>query len=71
MGRGSGEPRPMNALGLTHLSLRVGDLDATLAALEGLGAKVLRATRTPQAVFVSDPDGTRIELVAGRLPGDD
>jgi catechol 2,3-dioxygenase-like lactoylglutathione lyase family enzyme len=69
--RGSGEPRPMNALGLSHLSLRVGDLDATLAALEVLGAKVLRATRTPQAVFVSDPDGTRIELVAGRLPGDD
>jgi len=68
--RGSGEPRPMNALGLTHLSLRVGDLDATLAALEARGAKVLHATRTPKAVFVSDPDGTRLELVAGRLPGE-
>jgi catechol 2,3-dioxygenase-like lactoylglutathione lyase family enzyme len=68
--RGAGEPRPMNALGLTHLSLRVDDLDATVAALEQLGARVLRATRTPNAVFVSDPDGTRIELVAGRLPGD-
>jgi catechol 2,3-dioxygenase-like lactoylglutathione lyase family enzyme len=69
--RGSGEPRPMNALGLTHLSLRVDDLDATLDALERAGARVLRGTRTKNAVFVSDPDGTRIELVAARLPGDD
>ncbi len=28
--RGAGEPRPMNALGLTHLSLRVPDLEAAL-----------------------------------------
>lgn len=68
--RGAGEPRPMNALGLTHLSLRVDDLDATVAALEAAGARVLRATRAARAVFVTDPDGTRIELVAARLPGD-
>lgn len=68
--RGTGEPRPMNALGLTHLSLRVDDLPATLAALEAAGGRVLRATRTERAVFVVDPDGIRIELVAGALPGE-
>ena len=68
--RGSGDPRPMNALGLTHLSLRVGDLAAAIAALERAGARVLHATRTwneelaSGAVFAVDPDGTRIELIA-------
>jgi glyoxylase I family protein len=68
--RGNGEPRPMNALGLTHLSLRVGDLAATIEALERAGARVLHATRTwnaelaSGAVFAVDPDGTRIELIA-------
>ena len=66
--RGAGEPRPMNALGLTHLSLRVDDLEATLAALELAGGRLLRATRTERAAFVTDPDGIRVELVAGRLP---
>jgi catechol 2,3-dioxygenase-like lactoylglutathione lyase family enzyme len=67
--RGSGEPRPMNALGLTHLSLRVDDLAAAIAAVEGVGARVLHATRTwnaelaSGAVFAVDPDGTRIELI--------
>lgn len=69
--RGSGEPRPMNALGLTHLSLRVDDLDATAAALERAGGRVLRATRTHGAVFATDPDGTRIELLAASLAGGD
>lgn len=68
--RGAGEPRPMNALGLTHLSLRVGDLEAAITALEAAGARVLWATRVPRAAFVTDPDGTRIELVAARLAGD-
>jgi catechol 2,3-dioxygenase-like lactoylglutathione lyase family enzyme len=70
--RGGGEPRPMNALGLTHLSLAVDDLDAATEALERAGARVLRATRVynpelgARAVFVTDPDGTRIELVQAR-----
>lgn len=77
--RGSGEPRPMNALGLTHLSLRVDDLGATIAALEHAGVRALHATRTwdgelaTGAIFVVDPDGTRIELVqssGARLPAD-
>ncbi len=68
--RGNGDPRPMNALGLTHLSLRVDDLAAAIAALEGVGARILHATRTwnaelaSGAVFAIDPDGTRIELIA-------
>lgn len=76
-----GAPRPMNAPGLTHLSLRVEHVDAVADALEGLGGRVLRDTRThnPErragAVFVLDPDGTRIELVEAtgdpsRTPGE-
>ena len=71
---GDAQPRGMNTLGLTHLSFRVQDLDATLAALELTGGRVLKHTRTENprfsaaAVFVSDPDGTRIELV--QAPGD-
>jgi len=74
--RGAGEPRPMNALGFTHLSLRVADLDAALAAVEAAGGRVLRATRVREprsgrgAVFVTDPDGTRVELVDAPMPGD-
>ena len=72
--RGEGVVRPMNALGLTHLSLRVDDLDATVAALRAAGTRILEHTRIDgpgpgtAAVFVADPDGTRIELV--QLPGD-
>ena len=64
-------PRPMNQVGLTHLSFLVDDLDATLAQLRALGATVLAETRLdggaggPKAIFVCDPDGTRIELVEG------
>jgi|SRR5690606_25467117 len=72
--RGAGEPRPMNALGYTHLSLRVEDFDATLAAVEAAGGRVLRGTlvRDPAsgrgAVFVTDPDGARVELVDAAAP---
>lgn len=64
-------PRPMNRVGLTHLSFLVHDLDAAVARLEGLGGAVLRETRLdggnagPSVVFATDPDGTRIELVEG------
>lgn len=72
--RGEGVVRPMNALGLTHLSVRVDDLEATLATLREAGTRILEQTRIDDAgagvavVFVTDPDGTRIELV--QLPGD-
>jgi catechol 2,3-dioxygenase-like lactoylglutathione lyase family enzyme len=59
----------MNALGLTHLSFRVDDLETTLHLLERYGAQVLHTSRTENpdfraaAIFVTDPDGTRIELI--------
>jgi glyoxylase I family protein len=71
---GGDAPAPMNRLGLTHLSVRVDDLDAALARLAALGAAVRTGTRIgvaavrAHAVFVTDPDGTRIELV--QAPGD-
>jgi catechol 2,3-dioxygenase-like lactoylglutathione lyase family enzyme len=71
-GATGGGARPMNALGLTHLSFRVSDLDAALARLLALGGVALDHTRVAnaalgmQAVFLTDPDGTRIELVAAQ-----
>ena len=67
-------PRPMNARGLTHLSLVTDDLAGDLDRLEALGGRVLQGTRidnpayNSSVVFVLDPDGTRIELV--ERPGD-
>ena len=66
--------RAMNEVGLTHLSFRVADLDAVVAALRGAGERVLDETvlRFPEfgsaACFVVDPDGQLIELV--QAPGD-
>jgi glyoxylase I family protein len=67
-------PRPMNRVGLSHLSLRVSDIDVVLADLEKLGGRCLQQTRVDnddwgtRVVFVTDPDGTRIELL--QAPGD-
>jgi catechol 2,3-dioxygenase-like lactoylglutathione lyase family enzyme len=64
-------PRPVNRVGLTHLSLLVDDLDATLALVVEHGGRVLAGSRIgserfrSQAQFVLDPDATRIELVQG------
>ena len=66
--------RAMHEHGLTHLSFRVADLDATLAALRAGGERVLDETviQIPAfgaaACFVADPDGQLIELV--QAPGD-
>ena len=66
---GSSEPRPMNRLGLTHLAFRVESLDDAIAKLIPLGAKVLEQTRVrndefdADLVYITDPDGTRIECV--------
>jgi glyoxylase I family protein len=71
---GDTQPRPMNQLGLTHLSLRVDNLAATLEALQQAGAQILDRSRidipafNAAAVFITDPDGTLIELV--QSPGD-
>ena len=73
---GDGRRRPMTALGLTHLCLRVDDVDPVLEAAERLGGTALRDTTTElpgigvdggpvRLVYLTDPDGVRIELVAG------
>jgi catechol 2,3-dioxygenase-like lactoylglutathione lyase family enzyme len=66
--------RTMHEHGLTHLSFRVADLEATVDALRAAGVRVLDETiiRLPEfqsaACFVTDPDGQLIELV--QAPGD-
>jgi catechol 2,3-dioxygenase-like lactoylglutathione lyase family enzyme len=60
---GDAAPRPMNALGFTHLSFNVDSIDEILPRVVAAGGRVIDASRIPVAVFVTDPDGTRIELV--------
>jgi len=66
---GPAEPRPMNQPGLTHLAIRVADLDETIREIERFGGHVLDKTRVYNPIFdahlvyVTDPDGTRLELV--------
>ena len=66
--------RPMNQLGLTHLSLRVRDVDVVADAIESFGGTMVADTRTTfgssdvlDFVYCTDPDGVRIELM--HLPG--
>lgn len=58
--------------GLTHLSMRVDDLDAALAMVRACGGTVLEQSFTQvdlpggiagRIVFCTDPDGTRVELM--------
>ncbi len=72
---GERDRRAMNQLGLTHLSLRVDDIDTVASDIERLGGEVVRTTRTslgaPSSpldfIYCTDPDGVRIELM--HLPG--
>ncbi len=72
--QGDASAKPMNVRGFTHFSLRTDDLDADVANLEALGGGLLDRTRIhnpdyeASAVFLTDPDGIRIELV--QTPGD-
>jgi catechol 2,3-dioxygenase-like lactoylglutathione lyase family enzyme len=71
---GDGSPRAMNHVGLTHFSLRVDNLAQLLGELKSAGVRVLEKSKIEipafeaAAVFVTDPDGTLIELV--QSPGD-
>jgi catechol 2,3-dioxygenase-like lactoylglutathione lyase family enzyme len=64
---GEAAMRPINKLGLTHLSFRVEDVDAVAALVEQHGGTVHPETRTTMGtldfVYCSDPDGTRVELM--------
>lgn len=66
--------RVLNEHGLTHLSFRVADLEATIAALRAAGERVVEETviRMPEfgaaACLIADPDGQLIELV--QVPDD-
>ena len=63
--------RPINQLGVTHLSLRTDDLEAASAAVEAHGGTVVADTTTHltmggtelHLVYCTDPDGVRIELM--------
>ena len=59
--------RRLNALGLTHLSFAVDDLDAFLARVPELGGQVEWGSQGPksawgQSLFIRDPDGQLIEI---------
>jgi catechol 2,3-dioxygenase-like lactoylglutathione lyase family enzyme len=68
---GDGARRAINQLGLTHLSFRVGDLEAAAAKVVELGGAIVETSRTTidfggtplQFVYCTDPDGVRIELM--------
>lgn len=62
-----------NHLGFTHLSMRVDDVERVAARLVELGGTVLEPTRTViplgadaslTLLFLTDPDGTRVELMS-------
>jgi len=74
---GDGTRRPMNALGLTHLCFRVETADDLAELAQANGGTFHRQTLTELpgmgenggsivTVHLTDPDGTRIECIAGQ-----
>jgi catechol 2,3-dioxygenase-like lactoylglutathione lyase family enzyme len=55
--------RTMNEPGLTHISLSVDDLDATLARVGELGGETVAGSNIGVAAFIRDPDGQLVELL--------
>ena len=71
---GDGQRRPMDRLGMTHLCFRVDDVDDLVESAERCGGAVHRQTRsvldhgpeqTVGLMYLTDPDGTRIECMSG------
>lgn len=55
------------ALGMTHMSFHVDDVDIAAARLVELGGTIIASTRASlgiEIVFLADPDGARVELMA-------
>ena len=63
----TGEPSTQrNQLGITHLSFWVADVDAAAERLTEFGGTILPTTRANpgvELVFLTDPDGVRVELM--------
>ncbi len=66
---GEAVARPMNRLGLTHIAVRVTDLDAALERVVAYGGRILEGRRVrneefgSEIAYATDPDGTRLELI--------
>jgi hypothetical protein len=65
---GDGSRREMNRLGLTHIALRIGDIDRACRRIEEAGGQVLEDTAVvfpvgSRGIIALDPDGTRLELI--------
>ena len=63
---GPAERRPMNQLGLTHLSFVIDDIAAVADLIDKYGGRALSQTKVTSPagdmMFCTDPDGARIEL---------
>ena len=66
------QTRVMNDRGLTHLSVSVDDIPATMQKAVEYGGSVVEGSDVGLAVFLRDPDGQLIELLTmdyvARLP---
>ena len=58
--------RPMTEPGLTHVSITVDDIAATVEQAVAAGGEVLADTDITVAVLIRDPAGQVVELVANR-----
>ncbi len=68
------DPAAFNTIGLTHLAIRVDDIDATLQKVQEFGGRIMAHTEVGDSsinvklIYVLDPNGVRIELM--QIPGD-
>lgn len=65
-GNDAARERSFTEPGLTHISLTVSDLAATLSRVVEYGGTVLEDTNVSIAALFLDPDGQILELVQGR-----